>query len=206
MPDLSVTIHLSAEDMVEAMRTTPPVTARTISDKTRNRTSIICIAIMSAFIVIVALRVHAQAPELTLQFRLIVASVALVIYWGFSWFIWLNTERWQRFGLSCARRGMVFLVKLVYARRRGILCDHTYVISEQGLTESTEVNHTLNPWADCKTVDISADFIVVRMSHGGAYIIPRRDFPSEAEYLQFAQELRRRLPGGYVYDGFPVTS
>lgn len=201
MPNLTVTIHLTAEDMVEASRTTPPTTIRRTNAKRQIRGKLICISIISIIIAAAVIRLH--PTELSLWTRLALASVSVAIYWVVCRFIWLGNEKWKRFAISSVTRSMVFLVKLVYAGNKGVFCDHTFIISEEGLTEITEVNHTLNSWTDFKDADISSDFIVARTSRH-VHTLPRRDFASEIDHIQFAQELRLRIPKGYNYDGFPA--
>lgn len=60
----------------------------------------------------------------------------------------------------------------------GILGDHDYEITEQGLLERTSVNETLANWSGIKGVKKAKHFVFIELVSGSFHIIPRNSFTS----------------------------
>ena len=60
----------------------------------------------------------------------------------------------------------------------GILGDHDYEITEQGLRERTSVNETLANWSGIKGVEKAKHFVFIELVSGSFHIIPRNSFTS----------------------------
>lgn len=60
----------------------------------------------------------------------------------------------------------------------GILGDHDYEITEQGLSERTSVNETLANWSGIKGVKMAKNFVFIELVNGSFHIIPRSAFAS----------------------------
>jgi hypothetical protein len=60
----------------------------------------------------------------------------------------------------------------------GILGDHDYEITDQGLRERTSVNETLANWSGIKGVEKDKNFVFIELVSGSFHIIPRSSFTS----------------------------
>lgn len=83
-----------------------------------------------------------------------------------------------------------FAVSLAYilltsSTINGVLGEHTYQITPEGLRESTSSNEGLQKWVGVHAVDKSSGFIFIRISGYLFHLIPRRAFGSQQEFESF---------------------
>lgn len=70
----------------------------------------------------------------------------------------------------------------------GVLCEHKFVLKNDGLFEATDVNETLTKWKGIKSIKLYKKFIVVWIGIG-VYTIPRKYFNSQEHYEEFGTQL-----------------
>jgi len=92
--------------------------------------------------------------------------------------------------------GFVLLrVRRTLARSDGVLGEHCYRLTDEGLRETTSVNETLAGWSSIRGVGETGQFVVVELHSGSFHIIPRRCFDYTAQAAGFVSEVRRRVSG-----------
>ena len=69
--------------------------------------------------------------------------------------------------------------------KNGVLGKHTYIISSEGLRESTCANEGLQKWNGVQTVGKSPNFKFIRITSYMFHLIPRRAFCSQQEFESF---------------------
>lgn len=74
----------------------------------------------------------------------------------------------------------------------GILGDHEYEITDEGLRERTSVNETLVRWKGIKSVVRLKRFAFIELVSGSFHIIPASSFKSNEEEAGFLTEVQRR--------------
>jgi hypothetical protein len=74
----------------------------------------------------------------------------------------------------------------------GVLGEHDYAFTADGLTERTAVNETLARWSGIKGGHKTRAFAFIEMRSGSFHIIPRRSFRSPDHEANFLSELQRR--------------
>ena len=73
----------------------------------------------------------------------------------------------------------------------GVLGEHDYALTANGLTESTAVNETLARWSGVKGVQKTRAFAFIEMRSGSFHIIPRCSFSSPEHEATFLSEVQR---------------
>ena len=73
----------------------------------------------------------------------------------------------------------------------GILGDHEYEITDEGLRERTSVNETLVSWRGIKSVVRLKRFAFIELVNGSFHIIPASSFKSSEEHACFLNEVQR---------------
>lgn len=73
----------------------------------------------------------------------------------------------------------------------GVLGEHEYALTADGLTERTAVNETLARWSGIRGANKTRAFAFIEMRSGSFHIIPRRCFRSPAHEAEFLSELQR---------------
>jgi len=83
-----------------------------------------------------------------------------------------------------------FVVSLVFVllssnEKNGVLGKHTYLVTPEGLHESTSSNEGLQKWAGVQAVEKSPSFIFIRINGYLFHLIPRRAFDTQQEFESF---------------------
>lgn len=86
---------------------------------------------------------------------------------------------------------LVFLL-LTASSKSGVLGEHEFEITPDGLLERTAANEGLNKWGGIFSVAKSPMQIYVRINSYLCHVIPRHGFSSDTEYEQFYRELHDR--------------
>ncbi|GAA5444354.1 hypothetical protein Misp06_02540 [Microbulbifer sp. NBRC 101763] len=86
-------------------------------------------------------------------------------------------------------------ILLMSNSKSGVLGKHEYVITEEGLSESTEANEALIKWSGIDDVKINKNYILVRVNQYLFHMLPRRSFSSLAKYEEFGNILSSRASG-----------
>ncbi|MCX2781185.1 YcxB family protein [Microbulbifer thermotolerans] len=73
--------------------------------------------------------------------------------------------------------------------KSGVLGKHEYVITDEGLSESTEANESLIKWSGIDDVKINKNYILIRINQYLFHIFPRRSFSSLSKYEEFGNVL-----------------
>lgn len=76
------------------------------------------------------------------------------------------------------------ITKSIY-NNKGVLCEHTVKINEEGIREITSVNDSFHSWKDIKDVKENKEYIFVFIDNIMAYIIPKSAFSSEVQCKEF---------------------
>ncbi|MBR7800120.1 YcxB family protein [Undibacterium fentianense] len=77
----------------------------------------------------------------------------------------------------------------------GILGDHYYAVTEQGLMERTSVNETLINWSGVKRVERDKQSVLIELVSGAFHLIPKNAFTSIAEENAFVSAIQYYLQG-----------
>jgi hypothetical protein len=94
---------------------------------------------------------------------------------------------------GCFLFGVVVMVlgMALFARAdRGLLGEHTFRITDQGLVESTKVNESLIKWGGVRSLKRTRRYIHIRVTTAMFHTIPRRHFPDAAADDEFWNALQ----------------
>lgn len=85
-------------------------------------------------------------------------------------------------------------LNLFLSNGRGVLGEHELALSEQGLTEKTEVNESLHKWSGLGEVRATSSYYFLRVNEigGGYHLLPRRRAALEGDVEAFVAEFRAR--------------
>ena len=75
----------------------------------------------------------------------------------------------------------------------GVLGDHEFTLSADGLFEKTTANESLSKWHSIKGIFQRSEYYFVEMSQGAFHIIPLRSFASEADQQAFYVDVLSRV-------------
>ncbi len=84
-------------------------------------------------------------------------------------------------------------ILLMSNSKSGVLGKHEYVITEEGLSESTEANESLLKWSGIDDVKINEKYILIRINQYLFHMLPRRSFSSLAKYEEFGSIVSSRV-------------
>jgi YcxB-like protein len=91
--------------------------------------------------------------------------------------------------IACLKIGNLLVdkysVKLLKKKISGVLGEHKIKLTEEEMIESTLVNESHIKWTAIQGVAENDQYIFIRVSYGGTYIIPKRDFINSAIAKQF---------------------
>ena len=87
---------------------------------------------------------------------------------------------------------LVLRVRRALGTGDGVLGEHHYLLTDEGLQERTAVNETLSRWNGIRGAETVGKFVFVEMPSGGFHILPRRCFDSPDHEATFLSEVRRR--------------
>jgi hypothetical protein len=74
----------------------------------------------------------------------------------------------------------------------GVLGEHEYALTSEGLIEKTAVNETLTRWSGIRGANKTRNFAFIEMRSGSFHIIPRHCFRAPNHEAEFLSELQRR--------------
>jgi hypothetical protein len=74
----------------------------------------------------------------------------------------------------------------------GLLGEHTLILSDDGIIESTSVNEALNKWAGIRGIEQNDGYIFIFLNQTMAHIIPKRAFVDPEAASLFLQEAQTR--------------
>ena len=75
----------------------------------------------------------------------------------------------------------------------GVLGEHDYQITADGLLEKTAVNETIAKWSGIKEVQKTSKFAFIELKNGALHIIALRFFSSQSYEAAFLSEIQRRI-------------
>ncbi len=85
------------------------------------------------------------------------------------------------FGTAYSFCSLLFLKK----ESNGVLGEHEYELSEDGLHEKTSINEGLNRWSVFQDIKLTNHYILFQMPDYLFHIIPKRYFSSESDVKEF---------------------
>jgi YcxB-like protein len=77
------------------------------------------------------------------------------------------------------------LILTTSSKANGILGEHEYEITPEGLLEKTNANEGLSRWSGIQEVRKAGSFILFRISGYLFHIIPRRSFETDEDFHEF---------------------
>lgn len=81
------------------------------------------------------------------------------------------------------------------SKSNGILGEHEYEITPQGLLEKTNANEGLSKWSGIQDIRKVGPFLLFRISGYLFHVIPRRSFVSEEAFQDFFENAKRKWQG-----------
>jgi hypothetical protein len=84
-------------------------------------------------------------------------------------------------------------VNLLSASQRTGLGQHEYEITSEGLHESTTLNSELSKWESFDEIFKSKNYIILKKHWAAIHVFPRRDFDSQAQFLEFHKALSEKV-------------
>lgn len=77
--------------------------------------------------------------------------------------------------------------------RRGVLGEHVFTLTEEGLVEETAFNRSVHTWQSLDRVVQLFGYVLVRIAGNQWHVFPKRAFANGAEQQAFKTELQRRI-------------
>lgn len=84
------------------------------------------------------------------------------------------------------------LIRPYTSLQRGVVGEHTLILTDTGLIEKTAYNNTHHPWMSLTRVLRSQRFVLIYITKTRAHAVPVRSFGSEAELERFVGEIMYR--------------
>jgi hypothetical protein len=75
--------------------------------------------------------------------------------------------------------------------QRGVICEHTLEITDEGLIETTDMNRTVHKWPSVSRIMNIFGYLFIYVGDQNAHQVPRRYIPPE-QMANFERELRAR--------------
>lgn len=97
-------------------------------------------------------------------------------------------------GIGGMVAGTIVAMRFILAtssKSNGILGEHEYELTSEGLLEKTNVNEGLSRWSGIREVRKVGSFVLFRISGYLFHVIPRRSFESEDAFLEFIEKAKR---------------
>jgi hypothetical protein len=85
----------------------------------------------------------------------------------------------------------IITMLLTVGSKSGVLGEHQYQLTAEGIRESTEVNESLQHWSAIVSINIYGSYMLIRISSHLFHIIPKRAFQSEEMFMAFYEEAVR---------------
>lgn len=70
-------------------------------------------------------------------------------------------------------------------KNSGVICEHTFNVTDDGLFEKTEYNETLHSWSGIDRVYIRGKYVIILLHSNQCHILPFRDFSSRGDIKKF---------------------
>ncbi len=130
-------------------------------------------------------------------------SVLIIAVLAFLFILWKrgmpsNEIQWMITVGACLAGGIIgTLASLLFnmlciifmsSANIGVLGEHQYYISPEGLHEKTEANEGLSKWQGIADIRVSKSYLFFRISGYLYHILPKRDFPSLNEFEEFSSK------------------
>jgi len=95
-----------------------------------------------------------------------------------------------------------FLISLVTivlsgSKSNGVLGEHEYEITSDGLFERTAANEGVSRWSGIEEVRVCRSYALFRISGYLFHIIPKRSFESEQQFNEFVQKAKHSWEHAY---------
>ena len=85
-------------------------------------------------------------------------------------------------------------IQLLITKGKGVLGYHDLIISDEGLTESTEFNKSLHMWKGIKSINKCFGFYFIRVNEaGGSMHVIRKKHVENGDLISFCNEINNRL-------------
>ena len=106
------------------------------------------------------------------------------------WYLWAGEVLLGALLVTCAAIVLVFLIAaplmlLRLSRTQGVLGDHSFEITPEGLREVTDASEIRVSWGSARKVFRTRSFLFALIQGRGAFLFPRRAFADSAAYDEF---------------------
>jgi hypothetical protein len=88
---------------------------------------------------------------------------------------------------------LILAALMVFGRKnQGIVCWHTLTITDEGLTEKTDYNQTLQRWNGFHRIRDTFGYYYIFVTEALFHLVPKKSFNSPKDAQCFMDEIRRR--------------
>lgn len=91
-------------------------------------------------------------------------------------------------GVTVSTIFSILTLLVMSSKKNGVLGQHIYRISEDGLYESTSANEGLSKWTGITKVEVVGSYLLFQISGYLFHIVPARSFPNENNFRFFAEK------------------
>ncbi|MCP3929797.1 MAG: YcxB family protein [Bacteroidetes bacterium] len=128
-----------------------------------------------------------------------ILSIAVLI---FAFILWKHgmpnsANKWFALMLACVGGGVIgmlagVIISFIFIlttsnENNGILGEHNYKVTTEGLHERTKANEGLSKWEGIQEVKIIGSYLLLRISGYLFHVIPKRSFSSDELFNSFAE-------------------
>jgi hypothetical protein len=150
------------------------------------------------------LRAQFQMIRRMRVFKLLFLAILAVGVWDWyrypsipemPWYLWTGEALLGALLITCAAILLVFLIVaplmlLKLRKTPGVLGEHSFEITPEGLREMTAVSEIRVGWGSARRVFRTRSFLFALIQDRGAFLFPRRAFPDSAAYDEFWKGLQ----------------
>ena len=79
-------------------------------------------------------------------------------------------------------------ILLMSSSKNGILGEHEYTLSPEGLHEKTSANEGLSKWEGITKVKVAGAYLLFQISGYLFHIVPARSFESQERFLEYSSK------------------
>ena len=119
------------------------------------------------------------------------SRIALALAVAVAWAVWM--WMYYRWWIPYSARKLTG-----EGKNKGLLGGHTITITEEGLTETTEVNESRSSWEGIEKIEENEQYIFIYISAYQAHVIPKCAFASEKGEREFIEQARFYLSGSGI--------
>jgi hypothetical protein len=110
-------------------------------------------------------------------------------------YLWTGEVLLVALMVTCAAILLVFLIAAPFMllrlrKTRGVLGDHSFEITPEGLREVTDSSEVRVSWGSARKVFRTRSFLFALIQDRGAFLFPRRSFADSAAYDEFWKGLQ----------------